>query len=59
MLAQANSAVDRELRDEALTELCSLVDDWKNHDVNQFGDLLLNGQFTVLTGKSDVEKEVR
>jgi len=51
--------VDRELRDEALVELCSLVEDWKNHEVGQFGDLLLHGQFTVVTGKTDVEKDVR
>jgi cell division control protein 24 len=50
--------VDREMRNEALTELCANVEDWKNHDVNSFGDLLLYGQFAVLTGKSDVEKEV-
>jgi hypothetical protein len=59
VLQQANAAVDRELRNEALAELCALVEDWKNHEVSQFGDLLLHGQFTVVTGKSDVEKEVR
>lgn len=59
MLANANQAVDRELREEALADLCSRVDDWKNHDIDHFGDLLLHGQFTVVTGKSDVEKEVR
>jgi cell division control protein 24 len=59
VLEQANAAVDRELRNEALAELCTQVEDWKNHEVGQFGDLLLFGQFTVLTGKSDVEKEVR
>lgn len=51
--------MDRELRNEALAELCALVEDWKNHEVTQFGDLLLHGQFTVVTGKSDIEKEVR
>lgn len=35
------------------------VDDWKQHQVDQFGELLLHGVFTVVTGKSDVEKEVR
>ena len=58
VLHQANAAVDRELRGEALVELCNRVDDWKNHQVDQFGELLLHGQFTVVTGKSDVEKEV-
>jgi cell division control protein 24 len=59
VLQQANSAVDRELRNEALAELCTRVDEWKGHDIEHFGDLLLHGQFTVVTGKSDVEKEVR
>jgi cell division control protein 24 len=58
VLYQANAAVDRELRNEALQELCALVEDWKNHEVGQFGELLLHGQFTVVTGKSDQEKEV-
>lgn len=58
MLEQANAAVDRELRGEAMEELIHLVEDWKNHEISQFGELLLYGQFTVLTGKSDVEKEV-
>lgn len=59
MLGRANSAVDKELRSEALQELIVRVDDWKQHQVDQFGELLLHGQFTVVTGKSDVEKEVR
>jgi len=59
VLEQANAAVDRDLRNEALAELCAQVEDWKNHEVSQFGDLLLYGLFTVLTGKSEVEKEVR
>lgn len=56
---QANAAVDRELRNEALADLCTRVDDWKNHRVDHFGDLLLHGHFPVVTGKSDVQKEVR
>lgn len=58
VLRNANSAVDRELREEALSDLRARVDDWKNHDIDHFGELLLHGQFTVLTGKSDIEKEV-
>ncbi|PQE08515.1 guanine-nucleotide exchange factor cdc24 protein [Rutstroemia sp. NJR-2017a BBW] len=57
VLTQANAAVDRELRQEALEDLCSRVDDWKNHRVDHFGDLLLHGHFPVVTGKSDVQKE--
>lgn len=56
---QANSAVDRELRAEALEDLCARVDDWKNHRVDHFGELLQHGHFPVVTGKSDVQKEVR
>lgn len=59
VLTQANAAVDRELRQEALDDLCARVDDWKNHRVDQFGELLLHGHFPVVTGKSDVQKEVR
>ncbi|KAF8856849.1 hypothetical protein BDZ45DRAFT_745029 [Acephala macrosclerotiorum] len=59
VLMQANAAVDRELRAEALEDLCARVDDWKNHRVDHFGDLLLHGHFPVVTGKSDVQKEVR
>lgn len=57
VLMQANAAVDRELRAEALEDLCARVDDWKNHRVDHFGDLLLHGHFPVVTGKSDVQKE--
>lgn len=59
VLQQANAAVDRELRNEALGDLCVRVDDWKSHRVDHFGDLLLHGHFPVVTGKSDVQKEVR
>ncbi|RDW64964.1 CDC24 calponin [Coleophoma cylindrospora] len=57
VLAQANNAVDLELRNEALYDLCTRVDDWKNHRVDHFGDLLLHGHFPVVTGKNDVQKE--
>lgn len=58
VLRQANEAVDRELRNEALTDLIQRVDDWKNHRVDQFGEMLLHGHFPVVTGKSDIQKEV-
>jgi hypothetical protein len=57
-LKQANTAVDKEQRREALEDLTKRVDDWKNHRVDHFGDLLLCGHFPVVTGKSDVQKEV-
>ncbi|KAH7040194.1 Pleckstrin homology domain-containing protein [Microdochium trichocladiopsis] len=57
VLTKANEAVDRDLLDEALEELITRVDDWKNHRVEQFGRLLLHGVHTVVTGRSDQEKE--
>jgi hypothetical protein len=59
VLREANEAVDQELRREAREDLESRVDDWKNHQIDHFGELLLHGQFMVVTGKSDVQKEVR
>jgi hypothetical protein len=35
------------------------VDDWKNHRVEQFGRLLLHGVYTVVTGRTEQEKDVR
>ena len=57
VLQKANEAVDRDLLDEALEDLVHRVDDWKNHRVEQFGRLLLHGVYTVVTGKSDQEKD--
>ncbi len=58
-LQKANEAVDRDLLDEALDDLVTRVDDWKNHRVDQFGKLLLHGVYTVVTGKTEQEKDVR
>jgi len=57
VLQKANEAVDRDLLDEALDDLINRVDDWKNHRVEQFGKLLLHGVYTVVTGKSEQEKD--
>lgn len=59
VLREANEAVDQELRREARDDLQNRVDDWKNHQIDHFGELLMHGQFPVVTGKSDVQKEVR
>ncbi|KAL8378067.1 hypothetical protein RB595_008659 [Gaeumannomyces hyphopodioides] len=56
-LSKANEAVDRDLLDEALEDLKSRVDDWKSHQVTQFGSLLLHGVHTVLTGKTEAERD--
>lgn len=58
VLQKANEAVDRDLLDEALEDLITRVDDWKNHRVEQFGKLLQHGVYTVVTGKSEQEKDV-
>ena len=52
MLQRTNAAIDREERIEAVEELKTLVEDWKGHRIEGFGDLLLHGQFTVLKGES-------
>lgn len=57
VLKKANEAVDRDLLDEALEELVGRVDDWKNHRVEHFGKLLLHGVYTVITGKTEQEKD--
>jgi len=57
VLQKANDAVDRDLLDEALEDLKNRVEDWKNHRVDQFGKLLLHGVYTVVTGKSEQEKD--
>ncbi|KAI0874246.1 Rho guanyl nucleotide exchange factor [Hypoxylon argillaceum] len=57
VLKQADEAVNRDLLDEALEELKFRVDDWKNHKVDQFGKLLLHGVYTVVTGRTEQEKD--
>jgi cell division control protein 24 len=59
VLKEANDAVDQELLREARDDMESRVEDWKNHQIDQFGDLLLYGHFPVVNGKSDGQKEVR
>lgn len=58
VLSKANEEVNRDLLDEALDDLRNRVDDWKNHRVEQFGRLLMHGVYTVVTGKSEQEKDV-
>lgn len=59
VLMKANSAVDKNILEEALQDLIHRVDDWKSHKVDNFGSLLLHGVYTVITGKSEQEKDVR
>lgn len=58
VLSKANEAVNRDLLDEALEDLTNRVEDWKNHQVQQFGRLLMHGVYGVITGKTDQEKDV-
>ena len=58
VLSKANEAVNRDMLDEAVEELNRRVDDWKSHKVDHFGSLLLHGVYTVITGRSDQEKDV-
>jgi cell division control protein 24 len=50
VLERINAAIAREDRMEAVEELKTLVEDWKGHRIEGFGDLLLYGQYTVLKG---------
>ncbi|KAH8730717.1 Pleckstrin homology domain-containing protein [Phaeosphaeriaceae sp. PMI808] len=56
VLAGANDAIAREERVEAVEELKTLVEDWKGHRIEGFGELLLYGQYTVLKGESMTSK---
>jgi len=56
VLAGTNDAIAREERVEAVEELKTLVEDWKGHRIEGFGDLLLHGQYTVLKGESMTSK---
>ncbi|OTA82451.1 hypothetical protein M434DRAFT_37103 [Hypoxylon sp. CO27-5] len=58
VLTKANEAVNRDLLDEALEDLIRRVDDWKNHRVESFGKLLMHGVYTVVTGRTEQEKDV-
>lgn len=56
MLAGTNDAIAREERGEAVEKLKTLVEDWKGHRIEGFGELLLYGQYTVLKGESMTSK---
>ena len=61
ILERANQAADKEQRLAAVEDLQSRVDDWKGHQLQYFGELVLYGTHTVLKGESpkEVEREVR
>lgn len=59
ILERTNAFIDREERLEAVQALKSQVEDWRNHRVEAFGDLLLHGNYTVIKGDgTNSEREV-
>ena len=61
ILVQANEAIAKEARIEAVGELQHRVEDWKGHKIDHFGELLLYGNYTVLKGEGakEVEREYK
>lgn len=61
VLHEANAAIDKETRQNALLDLDERVEEWKSLKLRTFGELMLFGTFTVLKGdgsSKDQEKEV-
>ncbi|RVD82929.1 uncharacterized protein DFL_007339 [Arthrobotrys flagrans] len=60
---KVNEAIGKLENAEVVEELKGRVEDWKGHQIDHFGDLLLYGQFTVIKGdgkgdgKGDIERE--
>jgi cell division control protein 24 len=57
VLFATNLAVDKQERVEAMYELGDRVEDWKGHQLNSFGELLLHGTYQVIKGDSSNPKE--
>ena len=57
---KVNEAIRKVDMSKVTEDLLHRVEDWKGHRLDQFGSLLLNGQFTVIKGdgKGDLEREV-
>ncbi|KAL8946599.1 MAG: hypothetical protein Q9222_007027 [Ikaeria aurantiellina] len=60
LMHRANEAVAQEEQKSAVAELQVRVEDWKGHNMKQFGALLLHGNFTVVKGEGTkpAEREV-
>ncbi|KAL8921524.1 MAG: hypothetical protein Q9208_005678 [Pyrenodesmia sp. 3 TL-2023] len=60
LMQRANEAVAKEQRTTAVADLQLRVEDWKGHNIRQFGELLLYGNFTVVKGEGakPAEREV-
>ncbi|KAI0406353.1 Rho guanyl nucleotide exchange factor [Xylaria palmicola] len=57
VLKQADEAVNRDLLDEIVEDLRVRVDEWKGHQFQHFGQLLLHGIYTVVTSRTEQEKD--
>ena len=57
ILDESNEVIAREIRREAVEELQLRVEDWKGHKIDHFGELLLNGTYTVVKGEGAKEAE--
>lgn len=57
---QINEAIRKSENVQVVHDLFGRVEDWKGHRRDQFGELLLHGQFLVIKGdqKGDAEREV-
>jgi len=55
VLERTNAEIAKEERKEVVQALKGQVEDWKRHEVEGFGALLLHGQFTVMKG--DITKD--
>ncbi|KAL8933218.1 MAG: hypothetical protein Q9216_006468 [Gyalolechia sp. 2 TL-2023] len=60
LMQRANEAVAKEQRTTAVADLQLRVEDWKGHNIKQFGELLLYGNYTVVKGEGTkpAEREV-
>lgn len=56
VLQRTNAAMAEEQSVLAVEELKSRVEDWKGHNIEAFGPLLLHGTFTVLKGEGSSTK---
>ncbi|KAK5276666.1 Guanine nucleotide exchange factor for Cdc42p, partial [Exophiala xenobiotica] len=59
VLMQADASIDKETRDDALQDLQERIDDWKQLNITNFGEILLLGTFNVMkeSGSRSDEKE--
>ena len=52
-----NQAAERSSRAQEVSQLRELVDDWKGHRLDHFGELIISGQHTVLKGDTAKAEE--